>query len=78
MALGALECSRAQVALSITGVAGPGGGSPDKPVGTVCFGWSFLDGRNFAETVCFAGDRDAVRRHSVNHALTRLLNWLLA
>jgi nicotinamide-nucleotide amidase len=78
MALGALERSRAQVALSITGVAGPGGGTPDKPVGTVCFGWSFLDGRNHAETRCFSGDRDAVRRQSVQHTLTRLLDQLLA
>ncbi|MFN9154713.1 MAG: CinA family protein, partial [bacterium] len=78
MARGALERSRAQVALSITGVAGPGGGTPDKPVGTVCFGWSFLDGRNHAETLCFPGDRDAVRRQSVHHTLTRLLDRLLA
>lgn len=78
MARGALAHSHAQVALSITGVAGPGGGSPDKPVGTVCFGWAFLDGRNFTETVCFVGERDAVRRQSVQHTLTRVLNWLLA
>lgn len=78
MARGALTRSRAQVAVSITGVAGPGGGSPDKPVGTVCFGWSFLDGRNFTETIAFDGDRDAVRRLSVEHTLTRLLHALLA
>jgi len=78
MARGALERSRAQVALSITGVAGPGGGTPDKPVGTVCFGWSFIDGRNLTETVCFPGDRDAVRRQAVHHTLTRLLDQLLA
>jgi nicotinamide-nucleotide amidase len=78
MARGALERSHAQAALSITGVAGPGGGSPDKPVGTVCFGWSFLDGRNFTETMSLIGDRDWVRRQSVQHTLTRLLGWLLA
>jgi len=78
MARGALERSHAQAALSITGVAGPGGGSPDKPVGTVCFGWSFLDGRNHTETLSLIGDRDWVRRQSVQHSLTRLLGWLLA
>ena len=78
MAIGALERSRGQVSLSITGLAGPGGGSVAKPVGTVCFGWSFLDGRNFTETLCFDGDRDAVRRQSVVHSLNRLLDHLLA
>jgi nicotinamide-nucleotide amidase len=78
MSRGALERSRAHVALSITGVAGPGGGTPDKPVGTVCFGWSFLDGRNHVETLCFPGDRDAVRRQTVHHTLTRLLDQLFA
>ena len=78
MAIGALERSRGQVSLSITGLAGPGGGSAAKPVGTVCFGWSFLDGRNFTETRCFDGDRDAVRRQSVIHSLNRLLDHLLA
>jgi nicotinamide-nucleotide amidase len=77
MAVGALERSHAQVALSVTGVAGPGGGSEYKPVGTVCFGWSFLDGRNCIETVWFDGDRDQVRRQTVRHALTRLLEQLL-
>lgn len=78
MAVGALERSRGQVSLSITGLAGPGGGSAMKPVGTVCFGWSFLDGRNFTETRRFDGDRDAVRRQSAVHSLTRLLDHLLA
>jgi len=78
MAIGALERSRGQVSLSITGLAGPGGGSAAKPVGTVCFGWSFLDGRNFTETRVFDGDRDAVRRQSAVHSLTRLLDHLLA
>ncbi|MBC7780780.1 MAG: CinA family protein [Proteobacteria bacterium] len=78
MARGALARSHAQVAVSVTGVAGPGGGTPDKPVGTVCFGWSFVDGRNFTETMSFAGDRDWVRRSSVQHTLTRLLDRLLA
>jgi nicotinamide-nucleotide amidase len=76
MALGALERSRATVALAITGIAGPGGGSPDKPVGTVCFAWARKDRPASAETRHFAGDREAVRRQSVEHALERLLQLL--
>lgn len=72
MATGARSHSRAQVALSITGVAGPGGGSPGKPVGTVCFGWSWIGGQR-VETRHFAGDRREVRRQSVILALTQLL-----
>ncbi len=77
MAEGALLESRAQTALSITGVAGPGGGSVDKPVGTVCFAWVLLDGAAESETVRFAGDRDAVREQSVRHALGGLLLRLM-
>ncbi len=72
MAAGARIHSRAQVAISVTGVAGPGGGSPGKPVGTVCFGWSWIGGQR-VETRRFAGDRREVRRQSVIHALTQLL-----
>ena len=73
MALGALRHSHADWALSITGVAGPGGGSAEKPVGTVCFGWAASDGRLATETMHFAGDRRAVRAQSVVHALNGLL-----
>jgi nicotinamide-nucleotide amidase len=72
MATGARTHSRAQVALAITGVAGPGGGSPGKPVGTVCFGWSWIGGQR-VETRHFAGDRREVRRQSVILALVQLL-----
>lgn len=72
MAAGARMHSQAQVALSITGVAGPGGGSPGKPVGTVCFGWSWIGGQR-VETRLFAGDRREVRRQSVILALVQLL-----
>ncbi|HZY17233.1 MAG TPA: CinA family protein [Ramlibacter sp.] len=72
MAFGAARQSRAQVSVAVTGIAGPGGGSPDKPVGTVWFGFS-VDGRLFSETVRFDGDRAAVRQATVQHALTRLL-----
>lgn len=68
MATGALAHSRAQLSLSISGIAGPGGATPGKPVGTVCFGWA-LDGNVRAETRCFDGDREAVRRQAVAHAL---------
>lgn len=71
MAEGALARSRAQVSLAVTGIAGPGGGSADKPVGTVCFGWC-VDGQLDAQTRRFDGDRAAVRAQSVAHALRGL------
>lgn len=76
MVFGALVASHAQVAVSVSGIAGPGGGTPDKPVGTVCFGWCLKDGTPFSKTVVFAGDRDAVRRQSVIYALENLLKML--
>jgi len=69
MAQGAIANSRADWAIAITGIAGPGGGSPDKPVGTVCFAWAQRDGGCEAQTCCFDGDRAAVREQSVIHAL---------
>ena len=71
MAAGALAHSRAQVAVAVTGVAGPGGGSSDKPVGTVWFGFAWPGGV-VSEVMHFAGDRAAVRRATVQHAFTRL------
>src|SRR5487761_2129141 len=62
---GALAHSRAQVALAITGIAGPSGGSPQKPVGTVCFAWSRKGAAPIAQTRQFKGDRESVRRQSV-------------
>ncbi len=73
MALGALKYSNALISLSISGIAGPTGGSPDKPVGTVCFAWCRRDGAPTTERRCFAGDREAVRRQAVIHALEGLL-----
>lgn len=73
MVEGALARSRAQVALAITGIAGPSGGSPDKPVGTVCFAWCMKGSRPRIETRVFAGDRESVRRQSVIHALRGLI-----
>ena len=77
MAAGAVANSAAQVALSITGVAGPTGGTPDKPVGMVCFGWAGAGQADVrVDTRHFAGDRAAVRRQAVSHALTGLLALL--
>ena len=75
MAEGALRHSSAQVALSITGVAGPTGGSADKPVGTVCFGWATPAGV-FSERLHLSGDRAAVRQAAAEHALRGLLQHL--
>jgi len=75
MARGALKRGRGTIALAITGIAGPGGGAPGKPVGTVCFAWA--RGRNMrSETKRFRGGRSRVRRQSVVHALRGVLRWL--
>ena len=76
MALGALARSHGTIALAITGIAGPTGGSVAKPVGTVCFAWAVKDGASRAETRRFSGDRDAVRRQSVELALRAVLELL--
>ena len=73
MAAGALDRSGAGVAVSVTGVAGPTGGSPEKPVGMVCFAWALRGGAVESETHRFEGDREAVRRQSVIRSLQGLL-----
>lgn len=73
MAQGALVNSGADWTVAITGVAGPGGGSPQKPVGTVCFAWASKAGGCEARTCYFSGDRAAVREQSVRFALSGLL-----
>jgi len=75
MAAGAVARSAAQVAVAVTGVAGPTGGSAEKPVGTVWFGWS-VAGRVHTERRRFDGDRAKVREASVHHALQMLLTLL--
>ena len=75
MASGALAHSPSQLAVAVTGVAGPTGGSADKPVGTVWFGWATPDGV-FSEHRRFDGDRAAVRQATVRHALAGLLQRL--
>lgn len=75
MAVGALAHSRAQVAVAVTGVAGPSGGSAEKPVGTVWLAWATPMGL-ISEVKHFDGDRTAVRQATVQHALTRLTEFL--
>lgn len=72
MAEGAMEHGHAQVAVAITGIAGPSGGSPEKPVGTVWIGWSRRGQHTRATRFNFAGNRDAVRSESVRAALLGL------
>lgn len=72
MAEGAMEHGHAQVAVAVTGIAGPSGGSPEKPVGTVWIGWSRRGQRTRATRFNFAGDRDVVRSESVRAALLGL------
>jgi len=76
MAVGALQRARAGVAVAVTGIAGPGGGVPGKPLGTVWLAWARQHGRR-VETVVelrhFRGDRDAIRRKTVRAALLGLM-----
>lgn len=76
MAQGVLAHSRADWAVAITGIAGPSGGSPEKPVGTVCFAWATKEGGCEAQTCHFIGERGAVREQSVRFALKALLERL--
>ncbi len=77
MATGALMASGADHALAVSGVAGPAGGTPEKPVGTVWFAWQ-ARGEAQACSACrrLPGDREAVRRETVRHALAQLLERL--
>ena len=76
MAEGARRTSGAKVAVAVTGIAGPEGGSPEKPVGTVWFAWSLEGQEAEAERLQFAGDREAVRLQTVAHALRGVLERL--
>ena len=76
MAAGAIRHSAAAITLAITGIAGPGGGTLEKPVGLVCFAWATRAGLVESESHQFLGDRDAVRRQTVQHALQGAVNRL--
>ena len=76
MAEGARERAGVEAALAVTGIAGPDGGTADKPVGTVWFAWAVGAAPAEAERVVFRGDREAVRRHTVAHALQGLIDRL--
>lgn len=75
MALGALARSRGTLAVAVTGVAGPAGGTEEKPVGTVCFAWASAH-RTRSETRHYAGDRGSIRRQSVERALQGAIELL--
>ena len=76
MAAGVLLHSQAHISLAISGIAGPAGGSPGKPVGTVCFAWAVKNGPLKNERRVFAGDRSAIREQAVFHALQGVLALL--
>jgi len=76
MAEGAVRNSQSRFALSITGIAGPEGGTPEKPVGFVCFAWTGHDRETFSECVRFKGDRQQVRRQAVSHALLGMSGYI--
>jgi nicotinamide-nucleotide amidase len=76
MAVGALKHSRAQASLSISGVAGPGGGTRNKPVGTVCIAWAVEDRAPVSTTCRLSGDREEIRSRAVASALRGLIELL--
>lgn len=75
MAEGALARSRAQFAVAVTGIAGPSGGSPDKPVGTVWLAWAHAGQPTRSQRCLFEGDRSEVRRQTCERALQGVLEW---
>lgn len=76
MALGALKHSHAHIAGSITGIAGPDGGTPEKPVGMVCFAWAGRDYSIKTATQNFKGSRDNIRQQATNFLIASLLTML--
>ena len=77
MAIGAKQSSNSDIALSITGIAGPAGGSDGKPVGTVCFAWILANNAIYSETKLFSGNRRDIRAQACEFSLKRLLELLL-
>ncbi len=76
MAEGARQFSAAQISVAITGIAGPSGGTPDKPVGMVCFAWASSDFETYLKTEYLLGSRREIRRQSIIIALDGLLEIL--
>ena len=76
MASGALERSHAQATLAISGIAGPGGGTREKPVGTVCYGWALADGTRLSSTCRLDGNREEIRSRAAAAALRGLIELL--
>ncbi len=76
MATGALKHSHAQISASISGIAGPGGGTRQKPVGMVCNGWATVDGTVLSTTCRLSGDREEIRSRAVAAALRGLIELL--
>lgn len=76
MAAGAIKMSDAQVAVAVTGIAGPAGGSKQKPVGMVCFAWASRQGLARSGTHFFSGNRETIRRQAVKTALLGIIHLL--
>lgn len=76
MLIGALNRSHAQIGVSITGIAGPGGGTAQKPVGMVCFAWGKKDDLMYSETHYFDGGRAAIRQQSIAVALQGIIDLI--
>jgi nicotinamide-nucleotide amidase len=73
MAVGGLNRAGASYAISVTGIAGPDGGTAEKPVGTVCFGWAGPENLVLSEKIVIPGDRQEVRSRSIEYSLSRLI-----
>ena len=78
MALGAKQNSGSDLSLSITGIAGPTGGSPEKPIGTVCFAWALANDQIVSETKHFEGNRQQIRQQACDFSLRKLLSLVIA
>jgi len=76
MAAGALAHSHAQATLAISGIAGPGGGTPQKPVGLVCYGWALADGTRMSSTCRLDGNREEIRSRAVAAAMRGLIELM--
>lgn len=76
MAKGGLSTAIGDISIATSGIAGPDGGTPDKPVGTVCFGFATRTNDFSADKKLFTGDRESIRKQSAQHALKCLLNYL--